>query len=223
MSPAETLRRVRTAVLVASAILCVLTVGLAVELKAPVLAGAAVGWLMAEFVNAHLCRHVDDIGGFRQVVRRHASYGIATCVGAFAVGTRDAGMQVLLLLAWLAAARCLVAAAVDSPIVQRWLGVGGQRGVLLVADRWSVADLVSDRTGRAGSFVGVCTVEGRDTSGSVAGLPVLGGPADVVDLVTRLGIHEVVVRPSLELSEVLSQAPAAEDGRFRVPRILDEE
>jgi aspartyl-tRNA(Asn)/glutamyl-tRNA(Gln) amidotransferase subunit C len=32
-----------------------------------------------------------------------------------------------------------------------------------------------------------------------------------------------VVRPSLDRNEVLAQAPAAEDGRFRVPRILDEE
>lgn len=32
-----------------------------------------------------------------------------------------------------------------------------------------------------------------------------------------------VVRPSLDRSEVLASAPAAEDGRFRVPRILDEE
>ena len=32
-----------------------------------------------------------------------------------------------------------------------------------------------------------------------------------------------VVRPSLDRDEVLAQAPAAEDGRFRVPRILDEE
>ncbi len=31
------------------------------------------------------------------------------------------------------------------------------------------------------------------------------------------------VRPSLPRDEVLSQAPAAEDGRFRVPRILEEE
>jgi aspartyl-tRNA(Asn)/glutamyl-tRNA(Gln) amidotransferase subunit C len=30
-------------------------------------------------------------------------------------------------------------------------------------------------------------------------------------------------RPSLDRDEVLAQAPAAEDGRFRVPRILDEE
>lgn len=31
------------------------------------------------------------------------------------------------------------------------------------------------------------------------------------------------VRPSLDREEVLAQAPAAEDGRFRVPRILGEE
>lgn len=30
-------------------------------------------------------------------------------------------------------------------------------------------------------------------------------------------------RPSLSQSEALSEAPDAEDGRFRVPRILDEE
>jgi aspartyl-tRNA(Asn)/glutamyl-tRNA(Gln) amidotransferase subunit C len=30
-----------------------------------------------------------------------------------------------------------------------------------------------------------------------------------------------VVRPSLDRDEVLAQAPAVEDGRFRVPRILD--
>jgi len=30
------------------------------------------------------------------------------------------------------------------------------------------------------------------------------------------------VRPSLDRTEVLAQAPAAEDGRFRVPRILGE-
>jgi aspartyl-tRNA(Asn)/glutamyl-tRNA(Gln) amidotransferase subunit C len=32
-----------------------------------------------------------------------------------------------------------------------------------------------------------------------------------------------VVRPSLSAEDALSQAPAAEDGRFRVPRMLDEE
>ncbi|MEL4504593.1 Asp-tRNA(Asn)/Glu-tRNA(Gln) amidotransferase subunit GatC [Luteococcus sp. H138] len=32
-----------------------------------------------------------------------------------------------------------------------------------------------------------------------------------------------VVKPSMSPEQVLSGAPAAEDGRFRVPRILDEE
>ncbi|HEY5184953.1 MAG TPA: Asp-tRNA(Asn)/Glu-tRNA(Gln) amidotransferase subunit GatC, partial [Actinomycetes bacterium] len=32
-----------------------------------------------------------------------------------------------------------------------------------------------------------------------------------------------VVRPSLLPEQALSAAPAVEDGRFRVPRILDEE
>ena len=32
-----------------------------------------------------------------------------------------------------------------------------------------------------------------------------------------------VVRPSLSADEALSQAPAAEESRFRVPRMLDEE
>ncbi len=31
------------------------------------------------------------------------------------------------------------------------------------------------------------------------------------------------VRPSLPVDAVLAAAPAAEDGRFRVPRVLDEE
>jgi aspartyl-tRNA(Asn)/glutamyl-tRNA(Gln) amidotransferase subunit C len=32
-----------------------------------------------------------------------------------------------------------------------------------------------------------------------------------------------VVKPMLTAEQALSQAPAAEDGRFRVPRMLDEE
>lgn len=35
--------------------------------------------------------------------------------------------------------------------------------------------------------------------------------------------REDVVRPSLPVEEALKMAPAAEDGRFRVPRILAEE
>ena len=36
-------------------------------------------------------------------------------------------------------------------------------------------------------------------------------------------LRDDVVAPSLSPDEVLASAPAAEDGRFRVPRILDEE
>ena len=36
-------------------------------------------------------------------------------------------------------------------------------------------------------------------------------------------MRDDVVRPGLTQEEALAGAPAAEDGRFRVPRILDEE
>jgi aspartyl-tRNA(Asn)/glutamyl-tRNA(Gln) amidotransferase subunit C len=36
-------------------------------------------------------------------------------------------------------------------------------------------------------------------------------------------MRDDVVRPGLTQDEALSGAPAAEQGRFRVPRILDEE
>ena len=35
-------------------------------------------------------------------------------------------------------------------------------------------------------------------------------------------LRDDVVRPCLDRDEVLGQAPAAEDGRFRVPKILGE-
>ena len=50
---------------------------------------------------------------------------------------------------------------------------------------------------------------------------------DVEPLAHPLPLVNVVradeVTPSLDRDEVLSQAPAAEDGQFRVPRILGEE
>ena len=69
-----------------------------------------------------------------------------------------------------------------------------------------------------------------------------GQLADVLDAVAQVGkapvedvpptthavpmtnvMREDVVRPSLPREAVLAGAPAAEDGRFRVPRILGEE
>jgi aspartyl-tRNA(Asn)/glutamyl-tRNA(Gln) amidotransferase subunit C len=56
-------------------------------------------------------------------------------------------------------------------------------------------------------------VEALDTSG----VPPTAHPLDLVNV-----LREDVVRPSLDRDEVLAMAPEAEDGRFRVPRILGE-
>ncbi|MDP9408669.1 MAG: Asp-tRNA(Asn)/Glu-tRNA(Gln) amidotransferase subunit GatC [Actinomycetota bacterium] len=51
--------------------------------------------------------------------------------------------------------------------------------------------------------------------------------ADVPPMTHAVAVTDVlrpdVVTPSLPREDVLAAAPAAEDGRFRVPRILDEE
>lgn len=51
--------------------------------------------------------------------------------------------------------------------------------------------------------------------------------ADVEPMAHPIPLHDVTrpdqVRPSLDRDEVLGQAPAAEDGQFRVPQILGEE
>ena len=65
---------------------------------------------------------------------------------------------------------------------------------------------------------------------------ILGAVAQIRDVADAEGVrpttHAVplenvtrpdVVRPSLDRDAVLAGAPAAEDGRFRVPRILDDE
>jgi len=67
----------------------------------------------------------------------------------------------------------------------------------------------------------------------------LGGILDAVAKVTEVAADDIPptshavpltnvtrpdeLRPSIDRDEVLAMAPAAEDGRFRVPRILDEE
>ncbi len=51
--------------------------------------------------------------------------------------------------------------------------------------------------------------------------------ADVKPMSHAVGLTNVFrkdeTKPSLDREEVLAQAPAAQDDRFRVPRILDEE
>jgi aspartyl-tRNA(Asn)/glutamyl-tRNA(Gln) amidotransferase subunit C len=50
-----------------------------------------------------------------------------------------------------------------------------------------------------------------------AGVPPTAHPLDLVNV-----LREDVPAPCLDRDEVLSMAPAVEDGRFRVPRILGE-
>jgi aspartyl-tRNA(Asn)/glutamyl-tRNA(Gln) amidotransferase subunit C len=59
----------------------------------------------------------------------------------------------------------------------------------------------------------VAGLEALDT----AGVPPTAHPLPLVNV-----LRDDVPAPSLDRDEVLAQAPAAEDGRFRVPRILGE-
>ena len=63
--------------------------------------------------------------------------------------------------------------------------------------------------------------------GAVAQISEVTDAADVPPTTHAVPVENVqrpdVVTPSLPHDDVLAGAPAAEDGRFRVPRILDEE
>ena len=63
--------------------------------------------------------------------------------------------------------------------------------------------------------------------GAVATISEVTDAADVPPTTHAVPIENVtrpdVVRPSLPRDEVLAGAPLAEEGRFRVPRILDED
>ena len=61
-----------------------------------------------------------------------------------------------------------------------------------------------------------------DHAADVEALDVDGIPPTAHPLPLRNVFREDVPAPSLDRDEVLSQAPDAEDGRFRVPRILGE-
>lgn len=60
-----------------------------------------------------------------------------------------------------------------------------------------------------------------DHAADVAALDLDGVPPTAHPLPLRNVLRADEVRPSLDRDEVLAAAPAAEDGRFRVPRILD--
>jgi aspartyl-tRNA(Asn)/glutamyl-tRNA(Gln) amidotransferase subunit C len=60
-----------------------------------------------------------------------------------------------------------------------------------------------------------------DHAADVAALDLDGVPPTAHPLPLRNVLRADVVRPTLDRDEVLAAAPAAEDGRFRVPRIMD--
>ena len=63
--------------------------------------------------------------------------------------------------------------------------------------------------------------------GAVAKIGEVTDATDVKPMTHAVPIENVMrpdeVRPSLPREDVLAMAPSAEDGRFRVPRILDDE
>lgn len=60
-----------------------------------------------------------------------------------------------------------------------------------------------------------------DHAADVAALDLEGVPPTAHPLPLRNVLRADEVRPTLDRDEVLAAAPATEDGRFRVPRILD--
>lgn len=75
-------------------------------------------------------------------------------------------------------------------------------------------DEVATFTGQLAAILGhAADVEALD----VAGVPPTAHPLPIENV-----LREDVPRPGVDRDEVLAAAPAAEDGRFRVPRILGE-
>ncbi len=60
-----------------------------------------------------------------------------------------------------------------------------------------------------------------DHAADVAALDLDGVPPTAHPLPLRNVLRADEVRPGVDRDEVLAAAPAAEDGRFRVPRIMD--
>ena len=82
-----------------------------------------------------------------------------------------------------------------------------------VLARLDLTDEELDRfTGQLGAVLEhAADVASLDTSG----VPPTAHPLDLINV-----LREDVIRPCLDRDEVLAMAPAAEDGRFRVPKIL---
>ena len=79
--------------------------------------------------------------------------------------------------------------------------------------------LTDDEIDELGSQLGVILEHAQDIAElDVEGLPPTAHPVPVENV-----LRADDVRRGLDRDEVLAEAPAAEDGRFRVPRILEVE
>lgn len=79
-------------------------------------------------------------------------------------------------------------------------------------------DLTDEEMERFAEQLGAVLEHARD----VEALDTAGVPPTAHPLPLRNVLREDVVVPGLDRDEVLAQAPEAESGRFRVPRILGE-
>jgi aspartyl-tRNA(Asn)/glutamyl-tRNA(Gln) amidotransferase subunit C len=78
--------------------------------------------------------------------------------------------------------------------------------------------LSGDEVERFGEQLTVILEHAQDVAAlDLEGIPPTAHPLPLVNV-----LRPDEVRPTLDREEVLAQAPAAEDGRFRVPRILGE-
>ena len=79
-------------------------------------------------------------------------------------------------------------------------------------------DLTDDELNRfTGQLAAVLEHAGDLAALDTAGVPPTAHPLELVNV-----LRDDVPRPCLDRDEVLAMAPAAEDGRFRVPPILGE-
>ena len=79
-------------------------------------------------------------------------------------------------------------------------------------------DLTEDELERFTGQLGAVLEHAADIAAlDIADVPPTAHPLPLVNV-----LRDDVPVPSLDREEVLSQAPAAEDGRFKVPRILGE-
>jgi aspartyl-tRNA(Asn)/glutamyl-tRNA(Gln) amidotransferase subunit C len=77
-------------------------------------------------------------------------------------------------------------------------------------------DLTDDELNRfTGQLAAVLEHAGDLAALDTAGVPPTAHPLELVNV-----LRDDVPRPCLDRDEVLAMAPAAEDGRFRVPKIL---